>query len=262
MPKDKKQDLYNLALKGGKDSELLLLDKIHSLEDQLDNHISGMKEAMSEMRSEMKEMMIEMKGEMPDLNKVLESVKGKDGENGMDSEVPGPKGEKGDKGNPGKDGKDGMDGVNGLNGSDGKDGLNGKDGMDGKDGSPDTPEQIADKLESLEGEERLDKSAIKGLDELEKYVRTIPTGRVVSGRGGMNAWTHEKFSVGAATTTITLQDAPGAGGLGVMVYYNGVYCAIGSSYSYTVNGKVITLNFTPEADTTIDVIYQTIFRTI
>jgi len=62
-----------------------------------------------------------------------------------------------------KNGKDGRDGKDGVDGKDGSDGL---DGLDGVDGSPDTPTQVKDKLESLKGESRLDKSAIKGLDKV------------------------------------------------------------------------------------------------
>jgi len=88
------------------------------------------------------------------------------------------KGDKGEKGDRGMDGKDGVNGINGLNGKDGvaglpgasgfsgSDGLDGKDGIDGKDGSPDTPTQVRDKLELLKKDERLSKSAIKGLDNL------------------------------------------------------------------------------------------------
>lgn len=100
------------------------------------------------------------------VNKKLTEVK-----DGKDSEVPGPQGPIGPRGEPGKDGKDGKDG---------KSGINGKNGKDGKDGSPDTPEQVRDKLESLNGDDRLDKSAIKGLDdELEKLV-----GQIKSKKGG------------------------------------------------------------------------------
>lgn len=48
-------------------------------------------------------------------------------------------------------------------GKDGKNGLDGIDGKQGKDGSPDSPVEIVSKLESLEGEDRLDASAIKNL---------------------------------------------------------------------------------------------------
>lgn len=67
---------------------------------------------------------------------------------------------------PGKPGKDGKDGKPGK---DGKDGI----GIDGKDGSPDTAEQVRDKLETLKDDNRLDASAIKGL---EKFFGTIKRG--------------------------------------------------------------------------------------
>lgn len=122
-------------------------------------------------------------------------------------------------------------------------------------------EKVRNKLELLKGEDRLDKSAVKGLEDLEKYVYKIPTGRVVAG-AGMNLETHERFDVGASTTTITLQDAPGANGNAISLYYNGVFLPKGAANSYTVNGKVITLNFTPEASTVIDVTYRTMFRSL
>lgn len=57
-----------------------------------------------------------------------------------------------------------IDAIKYIKGEPGKDGADGIDGMDGQDGSPDTPEQIKEKLESLKGDARLDKSAIKGLE--------------------------------------------------------------------------------------------------
>lgn len=53
---------------------------------------------------------------------------------------------------------------------DGNDGKQGEKGSDGKDGSPDTAEIVRDKLETLKDEERLDASAIKGL---ERYLGVI-----------------------------------------------------------------------------------------
>jgi hypothetical protein len=64
-----------------------------------------------------------------------------------------------------------------TNGKDGRDGTN---GTNGKDGSPDTPAQVRDKLESLEDEERLDVSAIKGLDNYEELKTAIAEGKSVS----------------------------------------------------------------------------------
>lgn len=101
------------------------------------------------------------------------------------------KGEKGDKGDTGPEGYTPVKGVDYFDGVDGKDGRDGVDGYSpvkgldyfdgekgdkgepgapgapGKDGSPDTPKEIRDKLESLKKDDRLDKSAIKGLDDLE-----------------------------------------------------------------------------------------------
>lgn len=92
----------------------------------------------------------------------------KQGERGLK----GDKGDRGDKGEKGDRGANGKDGVNGLNGIDGKDGINGIngldgiDGRDGKDGVEITAEEVKTKLESLKKDERLDISAIKGMDDL------------------------------------------------------------------------------------------------
>ena len=91
----------------------------------------------------------------------LPDLVGEKGEQGIQG-IQGEKGEKGDKGERGEPGKNGKDGIDGIDGNDGRDGA---DGKDGKDGSPDSSEQVRDKLETLKDEERLDISAIKGLDE-------------------------------------------------------------------------------------------------
>lgn len=76
------------------------------------------------------------------------------------------KGDKGEKGKDGKNGKDGADGINGL------------DGINGKDGAEITPEELVTKLESLKEEERLDVSAVKGVEELlQNKVEGIKTSR-------------------------------------------------------------------------------------
>lgn len=89
----------------------------------------------------------------------------------------------------GKDGRDGKDGKTvigpqGPRGREGKQGktfiaLRGEKGQNGKDGSPDTPEDIVIKLESLDGEDRLDASAIKNLPEFVQ--NNYPA--VISGKG-------------------------------------------------------------------------------
>lgn len=114
------------------------------------------------------------KGLLDKFSQNVEQLKGKEGEKGDK----GDKGEKGDRGDKGIDGKNGYDGKNGITGQKGLDGLDGKDGIDGEqglpgydgknglDGSPDSAFDIRNKLELLNGEERLDLTAVKGVDKL------------------------------------------------------------------------------------------------
>ena len=94
----------------------------------------------------------------------LEQIKGEKGDKG-DTGEKGEKGDKGDAGEKGAKGDKGDEGPQGIPGVDGRDGLDGLNGKDGKDGSPDTAEEIKKKLESLVKENRLDASAIKGLED-------------------------------------------------------------------------------------------------
>lgn len=125
-----------------------------------------------------KEMPEMPKMEMPEVQKTeilgaeVITIKGEKGDGGDTGE----KGEQGERGLDGKNGKDGKDGKNGTDGLSGLDGKDGVDGKDGKDGSPDTANQIKEKLESLEDKDRLDKSAIKGLDDELKRIEALPRG--------------------------------------------------------------------------------------
>ena len=161
---NKELQIVELAEKGGDNADLLLLDRIHEVDYKINQTKEEIEKAHEAIEQKLDSTLEGIKQNTPNLNKVLESVRGTEGQKGEKGDV----GEIGDEGIPGingidgKDGENGRDGIDGENGIDGKNGLNGKDG---KDGSPDTPEQVRDKLETLKGEERLDKSAIKGLDE-------------------------------------------------------------------------------------------------
>ncbi len=65
--------------------------------------------------------------------------------------------------------------------ADGLPGQDGADGKPGKDGSPDTPPQVRDKLETLQGNERLDASAIKGLPDYFKLAKRKGKDMLVGG---------------------------------------------------------------------------------
>ena len=108
------------------------------------------------------------------------------------------KGEKGDTGAAGKDGRDGINGKNGIDGVDGKNGLDGKDGLNAVVDyekvvndvtqlvhfETDSAEDIRNKLEVLQGEERLDKSAIKGIKEIEDSIKEV--GNTYIQQGGVS----------------------------------------------------------------------------
>ena len=193
----KQERLYKLAEKGGNNSDLVLLEEVESIEEKLDTHIEEMREEITSLETEIKETKEELKQEIkesiPDLNKVLESIKGKDGKDGMDSTILGPQGERGEKGDTiiGPAGRDGKDGMDGLNGHNGKDGVDGKDGQSTDETKilstleqrlPELGERVRDGLALLQGDNRLDVKAIKGLEEEIKKLRdslsNIPRGKM------------------------------------------------------------------------------------
>ncbi len=98
----------------------------------------------------------------------------------------GEKGDKGDQGLRGEKGDTGPKGEQGIIGPQGLTGDIGPVGKSGNDGSPDNPKDIVEKLESLEGDDRLDASAIKNLP---KSTSTNPS--FFSGGRGINLYVDE-----------------------------------------------------------------------
>jgi hypothetical protein len=98
---------------------------------------------------------------IPNFSDVIEQIKGKDGE---DSMVPGPQGVQGEKGEKGDTG----DSIVGPKGEDGRDGADGKDAeaplFELEKELPKMGKPVRDGLESLKDDDRLDISAIKGVD--------------------------------------------------------------------------------------------------
>lgn len=131
---------------------------------------------------------------------------------GKDSTVPGPKGDKGERGEPGES----------------------VQGEAGKDGSPDSAEQVRDKLETLKENERLDKSAIKGLEGIEENIKQLqirPTGR-----GGGKGFT---LYTGGTKRLLTAQTLNIVGGAGITI-----------SYAYASGRNDITITATGSASLT------------
>lgn len=238
MPILTKKDVgvIQLAKKGGNDAHLVLLDEILDLEKRLNDHTERMKEELIQMYRKVEE---------------VSKMEGPKGEKGDSGERGGP-GLRGERGEKGEQGERGLPGINGRDGRDGKDGIPGARGERGFDGSPDTPEEVRDKLSSLEGGERLNVSAIDGIDE--RIKSSAP--RSFFGGGAARAWVHQTFDVGVATTTLTLDNAVGAGGFAIFAYYQGQFIVRGTHYTMGTDAKILTLTFTPQADTAIDVVYM------
>jgi hypothetical protein len=130
----------------------LVTDLIKKVQDKNKEEINALKDLANQLADELKsDNKTDLEDAKQEINNLLSSAL-KEQENGMNFIR--------DKVRQIKSGIDGKDGKNGKNG------LNGKDGQDGKDGSSDTPEETRDKLETLKDDERLDKSAIKGLQEI------------------------------------------------------------------------------------------------
>jgi hypothetical protein len=172
----------------------------------------------------------------------------------------------------GKDGKDGRDGqsIVGPQGEQGAPGetIVGPAGRDGRDGSPDMAEDIRNKLELLEGEERLDAKYIKNLPET-KHVHVgggiahpplwsladVDVAGIVPGQaikwdgirwipftpvGGNTPVFGEIPTDSGDHLSFTLAHTPVAGT--VRLYRGGAYQLAGVSEDYTISGATITLS--------------------
>ena len=120
-------------------------------------------------------------------------------------------------------------------------------------------EDTRNRLEVLEGPERLKTSAIDELDDFIDWVKKEFKKVVYVGSGPMSVshWPiHETFTMNGSDTTVTLQQAPAAQGTAIFgARYNGQVLDL--STHYTINGnKVSFVGFTPEADTIFSITYQ------
>ena len=125
-----------------------------------------------------------------------DSIKGEKGERG--ESIKGERGEKGEKGESIKGEKgDSIKGDKGDRGERGEKGENGKDGKIIKTNTNITPQAIRNKLEELEGESRLDASAIKNI-ELYANNRIVTT-------AGNGSTSQEPTTWGTITGTLSTQ---------------------------------------------------------
>lgn len=120
-----------------------------------------------------------------------------------------------------------------------------------KDTILDTPQQIRDKLETLKGDDRLDKSAIRGLeDELKRIEATRGGGTSFFG-GRQMRMVSFTFTGDGVTTDFLLPAVPGAKGLAIWAYYQGQYQQLNTHY--TVSNKTLTtVGWTPAVDSVLE----------
>lgn len=128
-------------------------------------------------------------------------------------------------------------------------------GMLPRENQRETPQSIRNALESLNGDARLDVTAIRGLEELlQKIVKGDSGSRIVGGRTGtllyvngvkqgfrtvLNVIVGEDIGKGTSGTTFTLANVPILGT--VRVYRGGARQRAGVGKDYTISGKSITL---------------------
>lgn len=98
------------------------------------------------------------------------------------TKLQGPKGEQGEQGQKGEKGDKGDKGDTGAKGEKGDKGDKGEKGDTGdiKDVSP---EEIRNELELLQGDERLDKKAIRGIETIEERIQKIEIRPIGTGGG-------------------------------------------------------------------------------
>lgn len=171
---------------------------------------------------------------------------------------PGPPGEPGRQGEQGAPGAQGEPGAPGKAGSPGKPGAKGDQGAPGKDGSPDTALDIATKLNTTTDtvEMTVIRGLLKELELIKREIRRKEKGGGGGGGGGMGNVQHESSAVSSATTTVSTSYAIAGNGYALWAYYNGQLIMRGTHYTVGTNKKTLTLLFTPQDNTTIDIIYH------
>ena len=138
----------------------------------------------------------------------------------------------------------------------GEKGDPGEPGKKGDDGSPDTANQIAGKLNTTQ--ETVDMSVIKGLQkELASIKREVSRKeKGGGGGGGMGQVQHESTNISSATTQVTTAYKIAGNGYAIMgAYYQGQLIMRGTHYTVGGDRKTLSLLFTPQDSTVIDIIY-------
>lgn len=144
----------------------------------------------------------------------------------------------------------------------------GTSGKDGSDGSPDTATDIRNKLSTLKGSKRLDKSAIKGIEDLEQRISDASNIYLPSGggsgsggtSGGLTAVAHDATMTGDGTVGSPLS-VVGAGAVwgaitgtlsdqtDLQTALNGKAPSLGADDNYVTDAQLVVITNTSGANT-------------
>lgn len=117
----------------------------------------------------------------------------------------------------------------------------------------DTPEEIITKINTTK--DAIPMSVIQGLEEKIRFLERTAREKKTGG-GGMGTPQHETFSVSSVTTTITTRYPIAFQGYGIMTAnYQGGFITRGVHYTVGGDRKTLTLLFSPQDGTSIDIIY-------
>ncbi len=143
-----------------------------------------------------------------------------------------------------------VEGAKGEPGDAGYTPIKGTDYFDGLPGSPDTPEEIVDKLESLDGDARLNMSAIDGLKEALEELRKLKGKVILGGGGGASGGKIVKTydlspSLNGVLSTFTL---PAFYRIHLVQSSSFPYGAARETVDWTSDARAMTITFTSQID--------------
>ena len=118
--------------------------------------------------------------------------------------------------------------------------------QDGKDGSPDTGKEIVEKINKTEVKPEFQIDA--------KHIKNLRVGGKRGG-GGMGSPVPQTFACNGVLTSFTLNFPVSGDGnnRALWAYYNGQWLV--PITDYTISGKTFSTTFTPENNTSIDVLF-------
>lgn len=284
------QEVVTLAEKGNRsplDATLFVLDKVHAVEDGLTSFKGDVEQDLDKLDTKIDDAVSQIKADAPNLDKVLESIRGKDATPPTNEELTAliepliPTVEDGKTPTTEellslirplipkvKDGEAPSDErLRGLIEPLIPPPQAGKDADEEaiiskiENDLPKLGERIRDGLELIQEEE--EKLKILAVGHLEERLRRLEAQATQSrGGGGMSQialiqamgklFVHQKFSTSSATTTLTLSNKV-AGSVCIWLRYQGQMLHYGDQY--TVAGSLITFTFTLDNSTEVDVSY-------